>query len=416
MQFDKKIMVVITLCLFLLLLFSLFVIFNFFAVKVANNYTVHNINTGLNYKTIQAAINANETLDGHTIFVEKGIYYEDIFVNKSLSLIGENKNGTIIDGNRTNIVIHATANNVTIEGFTVRNGTTGIYLDHSKNSLIMANNVSSNGDAILVRYSNNCTVHQNLVANNTNRGILITNSWNFTVNNNHVFKSGGYGINANSSTNGLIEQNNANENYYDGIGLLNSNNCTVTGNNVTGNTFFGILVDASSFYDLVYHNNIINNGIQASSHPSINRWDNGIEGNYWSDYTGADSDHDGIGNSPYDVAQGVQDNYPLVGMFYSFNASLENHVEIISNSTIMNFEYLQSNNTIKMYVFGEKGMGFCRMCIPTDLMSSPYRIIIDAGLTPVLDNRIVHENGTYKWVYFAYQHSTHEIVITPEVI
>lgn len=409
--------IVAALCLFLLLLFSsLYVIFHLFRVKVANDYTVHNIDTGLNYRTIQAAIDANETLDGHTIFVQKGIYYEDVFVNKSLSLIGENENGTIIDGNGTSIVVLAIANDVTIKGFTVRDGKTGVYLDHSKNSLIMANNVSSNVDAILVSYSNNCTVHRNLVANNTNRGILITNSWNFTATNNHVFNSGWYAINANSSTNGLIEQNNVNKNYYDGIGLLDSNNCIVAGNNITENTLFGILVDRSSSNNLVYHNNIINNSIQASSFPSINRWDNGVEGNYWSDYTGVDSDHDGIGNSPYVKSQGIQDNCPLMGMFHSFNTPLERHVEIISNSTIKNFEYFQSNNTIRMYVFDKEGMGFCRMCIPTDLMHSPYHIIIDAGLTPVLNNRIVYENGTHKWVYFAYQHSTHEIVITPELL
>jgi parallel beta-helix repeat protein len=400
-----------------LLFSSLYVIFFLFRVKVASNYTVHNINTGLYYRTIQAAIDANETLAGHTIFVQKGIYYEDVFVNKSLSLIGESENGTIIDGNGTSVVVLAIANDVAIKGFTVRDGKTGVYLNHSRNSSVMANNVSSNGDAILVSYSDNCTVRQNLVANNTERGILITNSLNFTVDSNHVFNSGWYAINANSSANGVIERNDVDKNYYDGIGvLLDSNNTIVAGNNVTRNTLYGILVDSSSCNNLVYHNNIINNSLQASGSPSNNRWDNGVEGNYWSDYAGVDSNHDGIGNSPYVKSRDIQDNYPLIGMFHSYNTSLGYEVEVISNSTIGEFEYFESNTTIRMRVSNmtaTQNYGFCRVRISHALMNvTSISVIIDDGITPVLfQNYTLYDNGAYRWIYFAYPHSTHEIVI-----
>ena len=50
---------------------------------------VHNLDTGLDYETIQEAINANETIDGRTISVDAGTYYENIVINKSISLIGE---------------------------------------------------------------------------------------------------------------------------------------------------------------------------------------------------------------------------------------------------------------------------------------------------------------------------------------
>ena len=75
------------------------------SVEGSSELRVHNIDTGLSYTKIQEAIDANETLDGHTIFVLSGIYYEHVVVKKSVSLIGENKNSTIIDGNKTGTVV-----------------------------------------------------------------------------------------------------------------------------------------------------------------------------------------------------------------------------------------------------------------------------------------------------------------------
>jgi len=73
------------------------------------NLPVHNIDTDLDYAKIQEAINANETLDGHTIMVDVGVYYENVVLNKTLSLVGENRDFAVIDANGTGngIVIQA---------------------------------------------------------------------------------------------------------------------------------------------------------------------------------------------------------------------------------------------------------------------------------------------------------------------
>lgn len=379
---------------------------------------VHNFNTGLNYTTIQNAIDAPETLNGHTISVEEGIYYEHVVIHKSLLLIGENGSNTIIDGNKTGVVIHVTADNVTIKEFTVKNGNTGIYLDHSDNSRIMKNNVIFNVDAILVRLSDNCAIYRNLVGNNTHRGILVTISRNFTVSENHVYGYGWYGINVNASVNGLITQNNVHETHYahmhpyDGIGILNSNNCIVARNNVYDNAIFGIWLDSSSD-NFIYHNNFINNGFQAVSVLATNHWDNGVEGNYWSNYTGVDSNYDGIGDTQHIIDASNYDNHPLMGMFSSFNTSQGHHVNVISNSAIENFEYLKHNSTIKMHVSNmtrEQTYGFCRIRIPHPLMSGPYNVTVD-GANPIYWNYTTYDDGTNRWIYFSYQHSVLEVVI-----
>jgi parallel beta-helix repeat protein len=387
-------------------------------VQASDGYRVHNLNTGLNYTTIQAAINASQTLNGHTIFVQKGAYYEHLVVNKSLSLIGENRTSTIIDGNGTEVVIIVEADNVTFKGFTVRHGNTGIRVDYSKSSLIENDNVTGNNEGILARFSSNCTVYDNSVGDNIQYNTLVTNSWNFTLKDNDIYGSGGYGINANASSNGLIARNNVRQNYYDGIGLLDSNNTKIVENLVESNTFIGIWIDTSD-YNSIYHNNIVTNGFQARSNSMLNSWNNTVEGNYWSDYTGVDLGHDGIGDSSYEIFSGNIDHYPLMGMFSSFNTSSGYDVDVISNSTVQSFEYVESNSVIKMLVSNmtaSQTSGFCRVCIPHDLMTPDgISVIIDDGLTPVLyHNYSLYDNGTHRWIYFTYEHSTHEIIIVPE--
>ena len=47
-----------------------------------------------------------------------------------------------------------------------------------------------------------------------------------------------------------------------------------------------------------------------------NSWDNDIEGNYWSNYTGEDlNPHDGIGDTPHVIDATNQDNYPLMNPY-----------------------------------------------------------------------------------------------------
>jgi len=166
-------------------------------------FKVHNLDTGLNYTTIQEAINANETLDGHTIFVEKGTYYERAVINKSLLLLGENRETTIIDGNGTEFwkgsdsVIYVTADNVSISGFTVQNSggnsywhlVGGICLASDYNR-IDGNKIRDNnygiqiGDPYITGSTNN-TVTGNIVQNN-NYGVFGMSSYNATVANNTV--------------------------------------------------------------------------------------------------------------------------------------------------------------------------------------------------------------------------------------
>ena len=81
----------------------------------------------------------------------------------------------------------------------------------------------------------------------------------------------------------------------------------------------GIVIDGSSKNNLIYHNNFMDNGQNAldtgEDTGEVNQWDHGYPsgGNYWDDYTGSDTDLDGIGDTPYYIPGGSsEDRYPFI--------------------------------------------------------------------------------------------------------
>jgi hypothetical protein len=96
-----------------------------------------------------------------------------------------------------------------------------------------------------------------------------------------------------------------------GMQLFNSSNNQIIANNIS-RTYFGLLLDNSNG-SLIFHNNFLyNSPYQARTLTANNSFDNGLEGNYWSDYSGPDANGTGIIDTPYiNVSLGVTDNHPL---------------------------------------------------------------------------------------------------------
>lgn len=408
---------------FAVLIMSFLILFSFafqmkwspFQAIALNSFPVHNVNTGLNYTSVQDAIDAPETVAGNTILVDSGNYSEHLVIGKSIALVGAGQNTTIIDGGGGGIVIQVTANDVLIKGFEVKNGLLNIFLDHSNNSAIVENSVNGvvSNYAVYVSYSDNCTIEQNIIGPNSASGVLVTNSEGFTISKNYAHDNGGYGINANDSMNGILEWNDAIGNMYDGIGLgSGSRNCTIMGNNVSGNQLWGIWVDSDSVDNLIYDNNIIGNGGQVSVNLP-NRWDNGLEGNFWSNYSGPDLNRDGTIDEPLVIDEHNMDNHALSGEFSSFQAYSNLRVNVISNSSIASLIYIEPNGTIILGANSSatnQGSGFCRISIPHGLITGPYNVTID-NTAPSYVNDSLYDDGYTRWMYFNYPNSVREISI-----
>ena len=86
-----------------------------------------------NYTKIQYAIDSAS--DGDTIYISNGTYHENLIINKSISIIGENRENTIIKGDGTEILIHVSEKNVNISRITFINGNIGIYVKGRNNVL-----------------------------------------------------------------------------------------------------------------------------------------------------------------------------------------------------------------------------------------------------------------------------------------
>ncbi len=325
---------------------------------------VHNINTDEYFNTIQAAIDNTNTLKGHTIEVSAGTYFENVVVNKSLTIKGAGENLSTIDGNYNGDAVHISADWVNITGFTlICSGSdyvdAGIQLDNVRNCSIENNNISLNYYGIYLSspgsrtFSNDTVVYATDGSETTPWGFYlpdgnITNvsSGNITYDSDFlkILVSGDAVYNATDlgwfwfdNVTGYVYFNNTDWDdplgnygitefyaYYTCRAEIDNSN-VISNNTISNNNYYGIYTHFSA-NNTIYHNSFINNTNQAYDDIGTNSWDNGYPsgGNYWSDYNGTDdysgsgqneSGSDGIGDTPYtniDGGAGAMDNYPLL--------------------------------------------------------------------------------------------------------
>lgn len=103
-----------------------------------------------------------------------------------------------------------------------------------------------------------------------------------------------------------------------GVSLDASNKNTVTSKNIFEGNTIGLQLSASTD-NKIFKNVFKKSDAVGSSCAKVlgnvitpNAWDNGAEGNYWSDYAGADANGDGIGDTPYLIENANVDNKPFM--------------------------------------------------------------------------------------------------------
>jgi parallel beta-helix repeat protein len=336
--------------------------------------------------SIQEAIDAASP--GDTIVVSVGTYHEHLVINKSLTLKGAGSENTFIDGDGENkMIISIIASNVEVSGFTIQNGSKsgdypygGIQIMHASNVTIRNNVIRKNYFGIFLSESNFSDITENVIIDNYDRGIRISGSCY-----NHI-----------------------------------------VANNITNNPKGVWITSAESQNNALYRNNFIDNPTQVERFGNATVWDNGAEGNYWSDYIGTDANRDGIGDTPYPDEYGW-DKHPLIKPW----SLLRRHMVVLNgqihnvtthcNSTLASFNFNQSEKQISFNVTGPSGaVVFCNVTIPKILLnasSGSWTVFLeDANMTSSIS---VRENVTHTSIYstFTFPPSTRNIrIIGTDVI
>jgi hypothetical protein len=154
-----------------------------------------------------------------------------------------------------------------------------------------------------------------------------------------------------------------------------------------------------------------------------NAWNNGYPsgGNYWSDYNGTDfysgpyqnvTGSDGIGDTSYVIDANNTDDYPLMGGFSTFIVARGFEVQVVSNSTVTDFQY--NGNAILFNVSGLNGTtGFCNICVPTALLNGTLTVLVNG--TQVQYSSPPTSDSSNNYLYFTFGHSTEPVTIIPEL-
>lgn len=253
------------------------------------------------------------------------------------------------------------AYNIRITNCTIHNNSVGISVINNKtnsndtyninidNNEIHHNGIEGGGGGveftgIFVSDCYQVNIIENHIHNDTLHGVYTLDSTNITIANNNIeYNENWYGILLSSTTNSSINNNIIRYNC-NGIRLDNSDYNDIYYNNIYNNTCKGIWVYGSE-NNTFYYNNVYDNNPNAieTSYSGVykNAWytekvDSTIKsyGNYWGDYSGSDTDGDGVGEEPYLISdenntKQTSDPYPLVEQY---NGSLPQPPQSVGSS------------------------------------------------------------------------------------
>jgi parallel beta-helix repeat protein len=209
--------------------------------------------------------------DGDTIRVWAGSYTEDLYVNKSVKLIGNGTSNTTINGGISFYVVRIVNNSVSFSGFTVNGSSKSLYLDN-------VNNVTVNNNLFKSTRVSLSNSDHNKIENNTfdgfgfvgSRGIEVSQSDYNTIKNNTIWDQSDCGIYLSSSIKNTVFNNTIKNCLNDGIGVLfNSRSNTIINNTCSNNPWAGISLTSSTESNKLIGNYLSNNSYGISLNNAV---------------------------------------------------------------------------------------------------------------------------------------------------
>jgi hypothetical protein len=248
--------------------------------------------------------------------------------------VGISGNGTKMTGNQilTDLYVSGSHLNITGNNFPNDVSISGDYSKISANTGyhmsingtfcdFSLNSISGSDTATGIRFQGNfCLIHDNDITKAPYGRFSVGGSNNLVYRN--IVDGAAFGLVAEGSNNTITTNRITNC----GIGLENPERSNIIYANYVAGNGWGVNTRYNSTTATLYHNNFIGNRYQVStilSEYPAQYFDNGAEGNYWSDYHGKDADGDGIGDTPYVIDANRSDRYPLMAPFDIDSMTLE---------------------------------------------------------------------------------------------
>jgi len=219
------------------------------------------------------------------------------------------RNGTVytFTGNISgSIVVLRDGITINGNGFTLQGNAypTGIFLKGRKMVTIQNVTITDFDDGVVYSYfqawddCRNNTLTENVITNNE-IGVYCYLSSGILISRNTISNNAQAGISGFLAETLLISGNTFSKNGA-GVRFTDSDNNNIWGNNFMNNTSQTDL-DPESKSGLNFGWSEVN-------------WVDGNSGNFWSDYTGTDANHDGIGDTPYVIDANNTDSYPVMAL------------------------------------------------------------------------------------------------------
>ena len=202
-----------------------------------------------NFSCIQDAVDRAD--DGDTVFVFAGVYDERVVITRSITLVGQYRDTTIIDGGNGGKVVWIKADDVVVSNFTIQNA--------GKDISDAGVEIKNNGN--YARISHNVIL-------NCNNGISIAGADNVEISYNTIKYGVGHispnGIRCSESYEGdnamrVVIHDNHISHYDDGIALHEASDIRVFNNVISDNSGTGLFTSLSD-HGHVYGNTIVDNG------------------------------------------------------------------------------------------------------------------------------------------------------------
>ena len=335
----------------------------------------------------------NNAQQGDIIYLKKGNYTQyRIMVNKSLTIVGEDPEKTIISGNNqedATVILDVLADDVIIKNLTFTGAASGVP--------------PGGGRALILADVKNVTIQDCIIY------------------------ACPYGIEISNSSNNNIMRNNITQTTSCAISFVKGSQSNIVAYNNIYNNSIGILFAGSNdINNKIYNNNFIDNINNIGGLWGNNSWyfDYTVGGNYWSDYNGADvfsgvyqneTGSDGIGDEPYQYQDQDLDKYPYMRKIHCFEALKTDNfgyfVIVSTNSTqISNFTFKAEQKSISFTV-SQSSPAYCRIIIPNKLLhAETNEWIITADSEKVNDYTAI-SNQEFTALFFTYPPETNQITI-----